>query len=161
MCVELIGRVRGLLIRYKINGWAQLVFLNMYFYLVINNVWTTTIHGFLLLYYFYGDGDVDDERAEQHSGCVLAPGSWSCRFKPREVQLVSSGLNTWLNTYSVSTGYRTLKTTLTEECAALYGDRATSIPTLAPIRIIPLKTLDQLNKRVWRLERNIMNAWRW
>lgn len=111
-----------------------------------------------LLYYFYDDGDVDDERAGQHSGCVLAPGSWSCRFKPREVQLVSSGLNTCLNTYSVTTGYRTLKTTLTEEWTALYGDRATSIPTLAPICIICLKILDQLNNRGWRMERNIMNA---
>lgn len=46
-----------------------------------------------LLYYFYDDGDVDDERAGQHSGRVLAPGSWSCKFKPRAVQLVSSGLN--------------------------------------------------------------------
>lgn len=30
----------------------------------------------------------------KHSGCVLAPGSWSRRFKLREVRLVSSGLNT-------------------------------------------------------------------
>lgn len=150
MCVELIGRVRGLLISYKINGWAQHVFLFMYFYLMINNGFLNITILFLWWWWCW-----------RWKGWAAQWSRARSRFVELQVQPQRGSISiVWIkhltHTVSVTTGYQTLKTTLTEEWSALYGDRATSVPTLAPICIIRLKILDQPNKRAWR-----MYAWRW